>query len=487
MNTEKLLAGWAEVDITPDMPVCLCGQFYARVSEGVRDPISATILVLEATGKNGREHAVMVSCDFVAIPAEFKKAVVAKTKTLVPEVDGTKIIMNATHTHTAPEVGGDILRGTTGLEIKDIYGVELPVMKITQYIEFAASKIARGIQGAWEKRQETGIGYGLGYAVVGFNRRVSYYDGSSAMYGNTSDTQFSHIEGYEDHTLNIMGTWDTQKNLTGLIVNIACPSQVDEILFEISADYWHQVRKELRRRFGEHICILAQCSAAGDQSPHVLLCKQAYQRMWELSGRTERQDIAVRIADGIQRVLGDIERDIKWQPEFTITSKKIRLEGYTVSLKEVKQFSKEAEKARNEYERLKKEIENNSEIMKQSRWYRDITYHFRKYRWFQRCVERAKNKKNSSVQIEVHVVRVGDIVFVTNPFELFLDYGIRIKAQSKAIQSFIVQLAGGGTYLPTERAVKGKSYGAIGPSCLVGPEGGKQLVEKTLEIIHNLF
>ncbi|HOK80160.1 MAG TPA: hypothetical protein PK303_07645 [bacterium] len=487
MNTEKILVGWAEVDITPDMPVCLCGQFHARVSEGVKDPITATILVLEATGKNDRKHAVMVSCDLVAIPAEFKRAVVEKTKTLVPEIDKTSIIMNATHTHTAPESGGDILRGTPGLDIKDIYGVELPVMKITDYIEFAASKIAHGIQNAWEKRKESGIGYGLGYAVVGYNRRVSYYDGSSKMYGTTDDPQFSHIEGYEDHTLNIMGTWDIQKNLTGLIVNIACPSQVDEHLFEISADYWHDVKKELRRRFGENIFILAQCSAAGDQSPHILLCKKAYERMWNLSGRSERQDIAVRVADGIQRVLGDIEKDIRWQLEFEVISKKLRLKGFSCSAKDLKQFSKEAMKSRKEYERLKKEIDNNPEITKQPRWYRDITYHYRKYRWFQRCVEREKNKKSKNVQVEVHVVRLGDIVFATNPFELFLDYGIRIKAQSKAVQSFIVQLAGGGTYLPTEKAVKGKSYGAIGPSCMVGPEGGNQLVEKTLEIINNLW
>jgi len=39
----------------------------------------------------------------------------------------------------------------------------------------------------------------------------------------------------------------------------------------------------------------------------------------------------------------------------------------------------------------------------------------------------------------------------TNPFELFLDYGMRIKARSKALQTFVVQLACDSSgYLPTQ-------------------------------------
>jgi hypothetical protein len=64
---------------------------------------------------------------------------------------------------------------------------------------------------------------------------------------------------------------------------------------------------------------------------------------------------------------------------------------------------------------------------------------------------------------------------------------MRIKARSKAIQTFVVQLTGSGTYLPVERSVKGGSYGAIASSCVVGPEGGKELVEETLKCIDELF
>ena len=85
-------------------------------------------------------------------------------------------------------------------------------------------------------------------------------------------------------------------------------------------------------------------------------------------------------------------------------------------------------------------------------------------------------------------MRLGDVVLTTNPFELFLDYGIRIKARSNAILTFVVQLANGAVdYLPTARAESGGGYSAVVQSTTVGSEGGQVLVEKTLEMIDNVM
>jgi hypothetical protein len=74
---------------------------------------------------------------------------------------------------------------------------------------------------------------------------------------------------------------------------------------------------------------------------------------------------------------------------------------------------------------------------------------------------------------EVHVLRLGDIAICTNPFELFTDYGIQMKCRSEALQTFVIQLAGSGTYLPTDRAVAGGGYSAIVQSNRVGYEGAR--------------
>jgi hypothetical protein len=90
--------------------------------------------------------------------------------------------------------------------------------------------------------------------------------------------------------------------------------------------------------------------------------------------------------------------------------------------------------------------------------------------------------------VELHALRLGDIAFATNPFELFLDYGLRIKARSSAHQTFVVQLAcGRGAYLPTGKAIRGQSYGAMLSEAPVGPEGGDVLVERTVALINDMW
>jgi hypothetical protein len=90
--------------------------------------------------------------------------------------------------------------------------------------------------------------------------------------------------------------------------------------------------------------------------------------------------------------------------------------------------------------------------------------------------------------IEYHVIRLGNIAIATNPFELFLDYGNRIKARSYAEQTFIVQLCcGSSDYLPTEKAEKGGHYSAYISSGYVGHEGGDVLVRNTIAQINDLW
>lgn len=61
-----LYVGAVSCDITPDQPVFLSGQFYARVSKGVSCPVTANILALESRdGDKVLEQAVVISMDTV--------------------------------------------------------------------------------------------------------------------------------------------------------------------------------------------------------------------------------------------------------------------------------------------------------------------------------------------------------------------------------------------------------------------------------------
>ena len=77
---------------------------------------------------------------------------------------------------------------------------------------------------------------------------------------------------------------------------------------------------------------------------------------------------------------------------------------------------------------------------------------------------------------------------MTNPFELFVDYGLRIKARSRGILTFVVQLSGGGFYVPTNRAVRGGGYSAtVDGNAIVGPEGGQIFVEETVRLVNRMW
>ena len=55
------------------------------------------------------------------------------------------------------------------------------------------------------------------------------------------------------------------------------------------------------------------------------------------------------------------------------------------------------------------------------------------------------------------------------------------------MQTFVVQLAGQASYLPTEQSVAGGAYGAIPESTEIGPEGGRELVEQTLDLLDAIW
>src|SRR5690606_1529656 len=58
---------------------------------------------------------------------------------------------------------------------------------------------------------------------------------------------------------------------------------------------------------------------------------------------------------------------------------------------------------------------------------------YRMMKWQEATLERYHKQTNHSkpkYNIELHVIRLGDVALCTNEFELFSDYGIRIQARS---------------------------------------------------------
>ncbi len=478
-QTAPLTIGWASRDITPCQPVVLGGQHKMRISEGVNAPVTVNALALTA-GDSAEAAVIFVSCDIAGFrhrwyeENDFLVLVQQAVRELDSAIDVERLILNATHTHTAPNA------------LVGRYGDATPegVMTADEYMELLRNRIAEVVVEAWHNRKPGGVSFGLGTAVVGHNRRAVYFAaqtgskggdtvmGLARMYGKTDDPDFSHIEGYEDHYVDLLYTWDENEELTGVVVNLACPSQETEHAMTISSDFWHEVRVEIRRRHGDHIQILAQCATAGDQSPHRLWYKHAENRMLELRGFTMRQEIGRRLANAVDEVLPIAKQDIRSEVPLQHVVRTIQLPRRMVT-------DEEAKMARKDLAGLEAEAAmgvNNVRLQRPCK----------------RVLERYEFQNQFPfVEMDLHVVRIGDIAFATNRFELFLDYGIRIKGRSPAIQTFLIQLTASkgwtGNYLPSERAMTNKGYGSSVYNSEIGAEGGQIIVEETVKTLNELW
>jgi hypothetical protein len=508
-KTGNFLIGWSSVDLTPEERVVMTGGSRARTCNGVMDPITATALVLESVNEddNTKEIVAQVSVDWGSIWG-INELLTEKISDRVPQIDPGKIIINATHTHAAPEFRTlphlVEMYKELGIDVPlewSYWGIDLGVTPSPlDYLEFAAVRIADAVEQAWKNRKPGGVSFGLGHAVVGHNRITSYNDGRSKMYGNTDQADFSHIEGYEDHSVGLLYTYDISGNLTGILVNIACPAQVSEGGTLLTADYWHETRNELRDRLGESLYVLSQIAAAGDQSPHILVEERAIARMQKLmfgdsiktGDRTLalRKDIAIRIADAVTSVLPYMKDHIDWDPILAHRMEEIDLTRRRVTEEEVENKGRQNfERLLPEYKRMRRELEEKPELKQKEGWSDKITPVYWHLSRAMRVIDRYELQyTDPTLSVPIHIFRIGNVVFATNPFELYLDYGIRIKARSKAVQTFIVEISNGYyRYLPTERSVEKGAYGAIPESNEVGPEGGNELVERTLELIDSLW
>ena len=490
-----LRIGWASADLTPERPVLVAGSSRARVSDGVADPITATALAIESV-QEGKPAGmvVLVSCDLLYIVSALRDRVRELVKQSLPEIDPNSVVLNATHTHnsaetyTDPDLGRKL--GRLGLEIPEAWsawGINLGVMSPSEYTEFAAARIAEAVGQAWKGRKRGGVSYGLGHAVVGHNRLTAYADGRSQMYGSTERPDFSHVEGYEDHSVGLLYTWDAEAELTGVVVNIACPSQVGAGS-RVSADFWHETRNELRGRLGERLFVLPQCSAAGDQSPSVLVDTKAEARMQQLTGRSPREMIAVRIADAVLSVLPVVEKTIDFDPVFARRVEQVPIMRRRLTEADIKPVEQRFAGLLEQYRTMRAKLEAEPELKEKPGWFSEITGVYWNLRRSSNVLDRFELQTTQpTMPVEVQVIRLGDMAIATNRFELYVDYGIRIKARSKAVQTFVVQLAGQASYLPTGRSIAGGAYGAIPESTLVGPEGGQMLVDRTVELIGSLW
>jgi hypothetical protein len=423
----NLYVGWAVADITPDKPVALVGQMHKRISEAVQDPLNATVLALETRGEKGiKEQAIMVSCDLLFIRAQTQKKIQSAITGRIKDFDASKLFLNATHSHTSP--------GVIDNEFFGLYDISKDegVMKPSEYEAFLVKRVSEAVVKAWQNRKPGGFSWGLGNAVLGHNRRTVQVNGSARMYG-VNDPAFLYYEGTNDNKVSMLFFWDNNKSLTGMVINTVATAQVTDGTNFISADFYNEARQNIWNKYGKDVFVFFQVGTAGDITPanHEFTYRRAENIMIKRKGITARQELANRLLNAVDEVMPYVKSDIAYKAVFKHTVARVDL-----PVKEPP----------------------------------DLPFYL----------------TDDVKPAEFHVIRLGDIALATNPFELFIDYGILMKARSKALLTFLVQLSCQHSgYLPNERAARGGGYSA--DKYLVGPEGGYKLVDETVKRINEMW
>ncbi len=466
VDASRLKVGVASGDLTPTKSVPLAGQFEYRPSQGVETAITGNaIAVANYDGEKLDDYAILVSVDVARVPARFAQLVREKAVAEDASINPEKIVMFAVHSHTAPT-----------LVVKTDAANDDSVQPYEETIQDLSGRLAKIIVQAWQNQVPADFSWGVDPIVLGESRRAVYFDGTAQMYGATNAPNFSRLENPIDPDMNSLFFWNKEGALIGLFINVACTAQIVESRMFLNADYWAPTRDLLQERFGKQLVVVGTNGAAGDNSPHPMYRKEALARMRALRGQTELEAAAWKIdsviADTYAAVVNDKQTDVK----LTHLVETLPLERRAITDEE--------------YETAKAEVKKIEDSLKAdpNKTQADVASALG---WHGKVVKNYEDQKQNGVGTfpsSVHAIRLGDVAIVTNQFELFTAYGMRIKARSPAISTIVVELADGdGSYLATAEATKGGGYSAVVQSNYVGPTGGQRLVEESLRLINELW
>jgi hypothetical protein len=482
-----ILAGWGFADITPQKTAELFGQYYQRIAKAVRDPLSVTALALEQLASGAEGQAILISCDQVFVERAVLESLRERLRESLPDFDASRLIVSATHTHCAPSSSDPLQwwkHDPAALSTDEFRAILLNGMEVAM------------IQ-AWRSREPVLVGTAAGYTSVGHCRRAVYLDGSAEMYGSTDRPDFVGMESGEDDTVGVLGFWNDEGSLTGLLVNVVCPSQVMEATYVVTADLFGELRRRLQERYGSHLRVLCQVGAAGDISPRDLTRPpRKGSTYWDEEGLIE---LGTRLANAVAQALPQAEASRQDQTVLRHEVRVLHLPIRTVSPQAYAQAAAELaalvarepstpEDSQSAYRRFVEKTRA-QERRPGPGPYDDKNDDFVLMRNLEALMQRFQfQRQYNTLPTEIHVLRLGDVALSTSPFELYLEYGLRIRARSPAALTLHAQLTCDELgYLPTARAVAAGGYGALVANGKIGPEGGQLLVENILELLRQLF
>ncbi len=440
-------AGMSRVDITPPLGLELAGYpHYPRNNTGFHDPLYAACMYLN----NGEQEVAMVTLDLLF----FSKKHVATVRRLANEKCGIKeqnIMISCSHTHSGPWASGrlDIESLETGKEQPKEY-VEKIIKDITDIICEAKNK-------SFNAYFTSGTAVCGAESGIGGNRRIP--------------------GGPHDPLVSVMAIKDETDAVRGMIVNYTLhPTFIHEWSNVCTADYPCYLKKQLEEMEPSALVGFAQ-GTSGNQSSR-------YYRQGESYDEAER----------VGRTLGKAAHTVL-EKAVWVNEMPIKIANSEIEL-ELRDFGTEEE--------LVAQVEHDEKIYKELySKYGDSKNRDEYYLWQNANLKLLGSedqlgyvrmqKKGIKVELlsdeapaEIQIIRLGETLVVGFQGEMFVEYGLYIKAVAGFGTVIVNELTNGCLpgYLYTPESLVTGGYET--DTSMLGEDFGIHLVNEALKTIQNV-
>lgn len=421
----QLLVGAAEIDITPPVGTKLMGALQPRPSIGKEDPLTFKAVVLESGGVK----LVYVLADLIGLERETGDAAVALAaeRTGIP---ASNIVWAASHTHTGPYTLLSLHRRSGLIDLAWIAG--LP------------EKFARVVEKAHASRRPARMTRERGYCLkMLHNRRLKFKDGREIntwlVHHGEENVQCIAAAAPIDPEVGIVCFDDERGRPIAILWHFSMHTNAN-FGPRFSADYPGVVAARLRKKFGKGVVPIFVPGAEGDINP-----------------LASHLDIGDELAGIIARRL-EHRRPVKGPVLLGVRKAEVTVPYRDLKVDQAKRIA-------------------------DSQWPPDCQDVFRK----ELAVMRKSRARSDRTIIQAW--RIGEVGFASLPGELFIEWGMKIKAESPFPWTFPVELGGDMLgYLVTEKAWKAGGYESLLSRWGRASTGGVgKMVAKALALLKELY
>ena len=414
----EVRAGFAERDISPTVGMREAHAVARHVFKRFIDPCK----VRAAVFSDGRQSAAVVSLDALMIPRHVvlrARAGIARATSLAPGA----VMIAATHSHSSGPVG--IVRpGQFDRAPADVQRLayEESSLEDPAYLATVEREIVEAVRLAESRLVPVALGFGFGEEKqVAFNRRQRMKNGRTWSHAGAMNPDIAGYAGPIDPQVGVLGAWDADGRLAGVIVNFACHATTNP--GGVSANWPGAMERTIQGALRASVPVLFLAGPSGDVtqvdnlSPYV----QPTQAEWleQVGGRIGAEAVKVLLTLPRTPDAAVASRQKVWR-----IPRRVPLPERVAEARAVVARGKPAAGVPTEWTFARETVLLDHIV-----------------------------RVEPDVEVEAQAVQVGPAVFLSNPAELFVEFGLEQKQRSAFPFTFPVSLANGCVgYVATEEA-----------------------------------